>query len=102
MDTATNTTVMILVGGLGTRLASISGATPKPMPKPMMGVGGQPFLEYLILSIAKQGFRDVIFCTGHQGEAIEEYFRDGAEWDVNIRYSPEPQSLGTGGALKYA
>lgn len=89
---------VILCGGLGTRLRSIIDN----LPKPMASIAGRPFLEYLILQLKRQGFRDILLCTGYLGEKVREYFSDGKNWGVNILYSHEPEPLGTGGALKLA
>ena len=91
-------TVLILAGGLGKRLSRIA----RGRPKAMMEVGGHPFLEWLLIELRRQGFDDLVLCTGYRGEQIEEYFADGSRWNVRIRYSREMQALGTGGALKLA
>jgi D-glycero-alpha-D-manno-heptose 1-phosphate guanylyltransferase len=88
----------ILAGGLGTRLHELSG----DQPKPMMEIGGRPFLEFLVVQLRNQGFRHLIFCTGYRSEVLEAYFENGWRWNVSIRYSREHQALGTGGALKLA
>ncbi|SRR5579871_1588364 len=93
-----DTPCLILAGGFGTRLASIAGDRPKPM----VEINGRPFLEYLVLQLRAQGFRDIVFCTGYRAQALEKHFEDGRRWSVSIRYSREPQPLGTGGALKLA
>lgn len=84
---------MILVGGKGTRLQSVVSDRPKPMAI----VAGKPFLEYLLLLLYSQGVRKVILCTGYMGNMIENYFRDGARWNMQILYSRELFPLGTGG-----
>jgi D-glycero-alpha-D-manno-heptose 1-phosphate guanylyltransferase len=89
---------LILAGGFGKRLAAISAEQPKPM----MKIGGRPFLEFLLIQLRNQGFRNVIFCTGYRSEVLEAYFENGWRWHMDIRYSREPHPLGTGGALKLA
>lgn len=93
-----NTLVYILAGGLGTRLAQISGDTPKPM----VEIDGIPFLEWQILTLRQQGFHDFVLLVGHRREAIINYFGDGKSWEVNIRYAIEETLLGTGGAFLQA
>ena len=88
----------MLVGGLGTRLRPAVGSTPKPMAT----VAGRPFLEYLLLQLRRDGFRDVVMLAGYGAEALRRYFREGREWGVSITYSSEPEPLGTGGALRHA
>ncbi len=89
---------VLLVGGFGTRLQSAVPLTAKPLAR----VGGTPFLELLVLQLRAQGIRRLVMSTGHLAEQIQEHFRDGQKWDVDIAYSRENEPLGTGGALKFA
>jgi NDP-sugar pyrophosphorylase family protein len=89
---------VILAGGLGTRLGSIT----EQMPKPMVLIGGRPYLEYQLRLLAQQSIADIVLLTGYLGEQIEEYFGDGSGMGLRIRYSPEEKPLGTGGALRLA
>jgi len=89
---------VILAGGLGTRLGSLTRKTPKPM----VPVAGRPYLEHQLRLLRDQSIRDVILLTGYLGEQIEGYFGDGRRFDLRIRYSRERQPLGTGGALREA
>ena len=90
--------VVILAGGLGTRLGTLTCTTPKPM----VPVRGVPYLEHQLRLLVQQGLTDVVLLTGYLGEQIEEYFGDGGRLGLRMRYSREPQPLGTGGALRYA
>lgn len=90
--------VAILAGGLATRL----GAVAQKNPKSMVQILGRPFLEYQLEFLKKGGIRDIILCTGHLGEQIENYFGDGSRFGVSIQYSREDSRLGTAGALKKA
>jgi NDP-sugar pyrophosphorylase family protein len=90
--------VVILAGGLGTRLWPVT----KTVPKPMVPVGGEPYLAHQLRFLQGQGYRDVVILTGYLGEQIEEYFGDGGSVGMQIRYSREPAPLGTGGALRNA
>jgi len=90
--------VLVLAGGMGTRLREIVNDRPKPMAL----IGGRPFLEYLILQLKGQGFKDIVLCIGYLGEQIRRYFNDGHRWGVRISYSYEKELLGTGGAIKLA
>jgi NDP-sugar pyrophosphorylase family protein len=90
--------VVILAGGLGTRLWPLT----RQVPKPMVPVAGVPYLEHQLRLLAKQGLRDIILLTAYLGEQIEEYFGDGSGLGLSIRYSREPEPLGTGGALRLA
>ena len=89
---------VILAGGLGTRLGELAAG----LPKPMIEVGGRPFLEHSVRMLARQGVRDIVLLTGHHAEVIEQHFGDGAAWNCRIRYSREPSPLGTGGAVRLA
>jgi NDP-sugar pyrophosphorylase family protein len=90
--------VVILVGGLGTRLRSVLPSAPKPLAP----VGGTPFLELLVLQLRSQGVRRIVMCTGYLADQINERFGDGRKWGVAIGYSNEPHPLGTAGAVKFA
>src|SRR4051812_46674544 len=89
---------VVLAGGLGTRL----GALTKEIPKPLVKIKSKPFLEWQMEFLASQGFKDFLFLTGYKSEMIEDHFRNGSLWNVNIEYSEEVLPLGTGGALLQA
>ena len=89
--------VVILVGGLGTRLRS----EVPDLPKPLAPVAGRPFLAHLLDRFAAAGLRRAILATGYRGGMIQDAI--GARWqDMDIVYSLETERLGTGGALKQA
>lgn len=90
--------VVILAGGLGTRLWPLT----KLVPKPMVPVAGMPYLEHQLRLLAKQGLTEIVILTAYLGEQIEEYFDDGHRLGLSIRYSREQEPLGTGGALREA
>jgi len=90
--------VVLMVGGLGTRLRPLTEHTPKPMLK----VGNKPILETIILNFKKYGFVNIILCVSYKSEMIEEYFKDGSAFGVNIRYIHENKRMGTAGALSLA
>lgn len=92
-----NITALILAGGLGTRLCSVVSDRPKVLAP----VNGRPFLSYLLEQLIVAGFRDVILCTGYKAEMIKKAFGNRCK-NLAIRYSHEPEPLGTGGALRYA
>ena len=87
--------VVLMVGGLGTRLRPLTEHTPKPMLK----VGNKPILETIILNFKKYGFTDIILSVSYMSEVIEEYFKDGKEFGVNIEYIHEDKRMGTAGSL---
>jgi len=90
--------VAILAGGLGTRLGALAAG----LPKPMIPIGGRPYLERVIESFAHCGLRDIVLLTGYRSEVIEEHFGDGARFGVRIAYSVESEPIGTGGAVRAA
>src|SRR3989338_7895981 len=90
--------VIILAGGLGTRLRPLTDATPKPL----LPVKGKPIIEHAILNFARHGVKDVILSVGYHAGKIRDYFGQGDKWGVNIDYAIETEPLGTGGALKKA
>lgn len=87
---------VILVGGEGTRLRPLTLQTPKPM-VPIMNV---PFLERTLCRVAAAGITDVILPAGYLPEAITDFFGDGRQLGLSIRYVIEETPLGTAGALK--
>ncbi len=87
--------VVILAGGLGTRLRSVI----QDVPKPMADIQGKPFLEYLLRLMIQNGYQNFLFLVGYKGDMIKKYFGDGSKFGVNIEYSSEAIPLGTGGAL---
>ena len=89
---------VVLCGGLGLRLRP---AVPD-LPKCLAPVGGRPFLEFVLLQLRCSGIRDVTLCVGYRNEQVREYFGNGKQWGLAIRYSVENGQLGTAGALKHA
>lgn len=87
--------VVLMVGGLGTRLYPLTKNTPKPMLK----VGDKPILETIILNFKKYGFTNIILSVSYKSEIIENYFGDGSKFGVNIEYIHEEKRMGTAGAL---
>ena len=90
--------VALLAGGFGTRLGELT----RDLPKPMIAIGGRPYLERVIESFAGCGLRDIVLLTGYRSEVVEEHFGDGAKFGVRIAYSRETEPLGTGGAIREA
>lgn len=87
--------VVIMAGGKGTRISSIAN----DIPKPMIPICGKPILEYEILNLKKQGFKDFLITVGHLGQIIIDYFGNGQQLGVNIDYYFEDKPLGNAGAL---
>jgi NDP-sugar pyrophosphorylase family protein len=91
--------VVILAGGLATRLRPLT----EKIPKALVEVAGRPFLEHQIELLKRNGLTDLILCVGYLGEMIQQQYGDGSSLGVRMRYSFDgPQLLGTGGAIKRA
>jgi mannose-1-phosphate guanylyltransferase len=98
LPAGTGTAAIILSGGFGTRLGPLTA----DLPKPMLPVGGRPFVEYLVIGLARAGFTDIVFATGYRSAALVDHFGTGDRWGVLIRYSHEREPLGTGGGIRLA
>ena len=91
----------ILAGGLATRLGTIAAETPKPV----LPVGGHPFIFWLMREMLRFGVDDFVILTGHLPQAVENAVLTAADSlprRVTIRFSEEPDRAGTGGALFHA
>jgi D-glycero-alpha-D-manno-heptose 1-phosphate guanylyltransferase len=89
--------VVILSGGLGSRLRGVAGDVPKPMAQ----IGGRPFIELLLKQLKRHGFSTVILSVGYKYNTIRDYFGERA-FALKLLYSVESSPLGTGGALRQA
>ena len=87
--------VVIMAGGLGTRLGELTKNTPKPM----LPVDSKPVLEHIIELFVSHGYTKFMLSVNHKAEVIKEHFKDGLEFGVEIKYLEEKRRLGTGGAL---
>ncbi|MGX9365349.1 nucleotidyltransferase family protein [Desulfoplanes sp. PS50] len=87
--------VVLMAGGMGTRLRPLTERCPKPLLK----VGDRPILETILQSFTVQGFHKFYFSVNYCSEMIKEYFGNGDKWDVSIQYIEETEPLGTAGAL---
>lgn len=87
----------MLAGGLGTRLASVSGN----LPKPMAPIGSRPFLEYLLDYLVEQGAEQAVLAVSYKWQVIRDHFGDRYR-EMSLSYSVEDKPLGTGGAIRQA
>ena len=87
--------VVILCGGLGTRLLPYTSQ----MPKPMILCDGRPFLWHLMQQLNDQGFTRFLLLTGYLSDQIESYFNDGIEFGWDVTYSRGPIKWDTGTRL---
>lgn len=93
--TRRETQVVIMAGGLGTRLRPLT----ETVPKPMLSIGGRPILEKIIDNFVTQGFYRFTIALNYKGEMIREHFGDGARIGARIDYVEEDKRMGTAGAL---
>ena len=87
--------VILMAGGLGSRLRPLTDNTPKPLLK----VGNKPILQTIIENFASHGFENIIISLNYKSQMIRDYFKDGSDSGVNIEYLEENKRLGTAGAL---
>ena len=95
-----DTTVVIVAGGRGVRLGSLTD----DVPKPMIRVVGRPVLEHILQMFYFYGFRKFVFSVCYKKEAIIDYFGDGKKFGVEINYVYEDESkpLGNAGGIGLA
>jgi dTDP-glucose pyrophosphorylase/CBS domain-containing protein len=86
---------VIMAGGLGSRLAPLTDATPKPM----LPIGDRPLLERIVEQLRDAGIHHINITTHYRAEAIAEHFGDGTQFDIDLHYTNEDEPLGTAGAL---
>ena len=90
---------MILAAGRGERMRPLSDEWAKPL----LPAGGKPLLQWIIESLSRDGFKELVINTSWLGAQIESWLGDGTQFGVDICYSPEPdRALGTGGGIHNA
>lgn len=87
--------VVLMVGGLGSRLWPLTEDTPKPMLK----VGNKPILQTIVEKFAAYGFVNIVMCVNYKSHIIQDHFGNGSAFGVNIKYILEEKRMGTAGAL---
>lgn len=87
--------VVLMAGGMGTRLRPLT----QQRPKPLLQVGEKPIIQTIIENFVSQGFHDFKICINYQGEQIKAFCGNGGKWNANIEYIEEQKRLGTAGAL---
>lgn len=97
MSNLSEISVAILAGGIGTRLAKVVPIQQKVVAK----VREHPFLEYILNQLNKNGFKNVVICTGHLGDQVQEAFGNNYQ-SLALYYSNEQSQLGTAGAIRFA
>ena len=87
---------ILLAGGEGKRVFPLAVNRPKPMFKLL----GKPLIHHVIDNLKEAGLKDYIVVTGHRGEKIKDYLKDGSKLGVNINYTVQKKPLGMADALK--
>ena len=89
--------VVILAGGLGTRMRALAPA----IPKCLIEVAGRPFADLQLGWLSSEGATDVLFSIGYLGDEVRNFVGDGSAWNLEVRYVDEGSQLrGTAGALR--
>ena len=89
---------LILAGGKGTRLRPLTVYTPKPI----VPICNRPFLLYQIDTLRRASITDITLSLSYQPNKIEQLLGDGSDYGVKLKYTVEPQPMGTAGAYKFA
>lgn len=87
--------VVLMLGGLGTRLRPLTN----DIPKPMLKVGNKPIVETIVDGFKQYGYTNFIFSVNYKKEVIQNYFQAGEAFGVTIEYVEEEKRMGTAGAL---
>jgi D-glycero-alpha-D-manno-heptose 1-phosphate guanylyltransferase len=90
--------VVILAGGMGTRLRSVVS----DLPKPLAPVAGMPYLQWVLNALQRKGVTDVILSVGYMADKFAAFIQQlaSSSANINIELLVEPEPLGTGGALR--
>lgn len=91
--------VVILAGGLATRLKPVT----EKIPKSLVDVSGEPFIAHQLRLLRAKGIEHVVICAGYLGEQLQTYVGDGRKFGLRVDFSfDQPILLGTAGAIKKA
>lgn len=92
-------TLVLLAGGLATRLRPIT----EVVPKSMIDINGKPFIYHQLHLLKSKGIESIVICVGYLSKQIIDYVGDGKNFGLKIRYSYDGEKLlGTGGSVKKA
>ena len=89
---------VVMAGGEGTRLRPLTSNQPKPM----MPMANRPLMEHVVRGLALHGFDDIVVTVAFLASHIRNYFGDGSELGVKMRYATEETPLGTAGSVRNA
>lgn len=87
--------VVLMAGGLGSRLSPLTDE----LPKPLLKVAGKAIAELLLEELIACGFKNFYLSVNYKAEMIQEHFQDGSHWKSNIKYIKEEKRMGTAGSL---
>lgn len=87
--------VVVMAGGLGTRLRPLT----ETIPKPLVHVGDRPLIDTIVDALVAQGFADITFCVNYLGHMLEDHLQDGSRYGARFTFVREEQRMGTAGAL---
>lgn len=87
--------VVVMAGGLGNRLGTLT----RNCPKPMLKIGTKPVLETILEQFIRQGFSRFCISVNYKAEQVKEYFGNGSKWRAEIHYIDESRQMGTAGSL---
>ena len=91
--------VVILAGGIATRLRPIT----ETVPKALLMVAGKPFIAHQLSLLKNNGIKKVVICSGYLSQQLENYVGDGSKFGLTVIFSVDGEKLlGTGGAVKKA
>src|ERR687897_609851 len=89
---------IIMAGGQGTRLRPLTS----DQPKPMIPIVNLPCMEHIVVLLKRHGFTDIAVTLQFLPDEVRDYFGDGSDWGVDMRYSVEDAAAGTAGSVKMA
>jgi dTDP-glucose pyrophosphorylase len=87
--------VIIMAGGLGTRLRPLT----ENVPKPLISVGGRPLIDIIVDNLVAQGLSDITLCVNYLGHMLEDHLGDGSKFGARFTFVREKERMGTAGAL---
>lgn len=91
--------VVIIAGGVASRLRPLT----ESIPKAMLKVAGLPFIAHQLLLLKNNGIQKIIICSGYLSNQIEDFVGNGSKFGLSVSFSVESEKLlGTGGAVKRA
>src|SRR6476659_6174943 len=89
---------VIMAGGEGSRLRPLTSNQPKPM----LPLANRPMMEHIVGLLKRHGFDEIVVTLAFMPNAIRNYFGDGSEFGVRMRYATEEAPLGTAGSVRNA